>query len=226
MIKLIDRLPDGFKADCAASVRIKSLFNAYGGYDLALFWAQTDRSGRLTALLSKTDSDLTVWSSDSADEKELAEFIRAVSGSTVMSNRRLPLDNCTTVLQLTANGRPTGESGSLKDVYEIMSTCFEMPEFSVWYADMSHRVRHSSARAVCSENSAACLLIADGVALMVGLSTRPECRSRGHAARLLSGILNPAESRLFTLAQKDLVPFYVNRGFKLCGEHYLYSGDV
>ncbi len=226
MIKLIESLPDRFAPICASSVRIISLFNAYNGYNLALFWAQFD-GDTPTALVSSMDGDMTLCATASADLGEVCEFVRAIGARSVLSNLPLPIDNATPVNQLVKTGGIHIDlDQSLKEVYGIMSTSFAMPEFDVWYADMSHRVRHSSSAVACNSASALCAHLTDDASLIVGLCTHPDYRGEGSASTLLNQIISAEAKKIFVLAENQLVKFYVNHGFKPCGLHYLYDGDV
>ena len=225
MIKLVDKIPSGITPSCAAAVRAISLFNAYNGYNIALFWSQTNDNGT-TAFISRMDGDITVFATDTADLYEIAQFIKTVCASSVLSNVPLPLKGEVAVTQLTASGEVFCDyTCSLSTAYEIMSTCFAMPDFDVWYADMSHRVRHGAAVVRCSDASAACGLIANGSALVVGLCTMPDSRKGGKATEVLNQ-LKQLGCNLFVLAEDEIVRFYVNRNFEISGKHYIYNGDV
>ena len=82
MIQLIDRreIPRllSFCKGSPYGVRISAFLQAYGtSYPFALFWMQTDASGRITAALSRVDGHVTLCASEQADWEEVwAFFIR------------------------------------------------------------------------------------------------------------------------------------------------------
>ena len=217
---------------CAAQLRIFSLFDAYGQTDLADFWEQKDEKGTTTALISRMDGALTLYLTDAAQADELVEFIRVIGAGTVLSNLPLPLKNEHRLNQFVCRssaGDMWPTTADYNEVYNIMSTRFEMPPYDEWYVDMSHRVRHSAACLIHNGGAAMCGFRADNSLLIVGLSSLPQCKGQGRGAELLKQALNtlPQES-FFLLAEDSLYKYYVNQNFAHMGYHYTYenNGDV
>ena len=82
MIQLIDRreIPRllSFCKGSPYGVRISAFLQAYGtSYPFALFWMQTDASGRITAALSRVDGHVTLCASEQADWEEVWAFLSA-----------------------------------------------------------------------------------------------------------------------------------------------------
>ena len=89
MIQLIDRreIPRllSFCKGSPYGVRISAFLQAYGtSYPFALFWMQTDASGRITAALSRVDGHVTLCASEQADWEEVWAFLSAAGYESVL----------------------------------------------------------------------------------------------------------------------------------------------
>ena len=89
MIRLIDqREVPRLLSFCEGSpygVRLAAFLQAYGpGYPFALFWVQTDDSGRMTAALSRVDGQVTVCACEQADLEEVWAFLSAAGYESVL----------------------------------------------------------------------------------------------------------------------------------------------
>ena len=66
-------------------MRISAFLQAYGtSYPFALFWMQTDASGRITAALSRVDGHVTLCASEQADWEEVWAFLSAAGYESVL----------------------------------------------------------------------------------------------------------------------------------------------
>lgn len=121
-------------------------------------------------------------------------------------------------------------SEKLKYLYYVFSSCednnFQVPDFSDFYVQLSHMVRHSSTFAYGIENEefvSACVVgsVTKGSAVLSMLATKKEFQGKGCGSRLLFSVTHSEEllgKRLFLLCNsKDNELFYLKNGFKMFG---------
>ncbi|MGN1100622.1 MAG: GNAT family N-acetyltransferase, partial [Huintestinicola sp.] len=104
---------------------------------------------------------------------------------------------------------------------------FGETEFDMWYADMSHRIRHGVSKAYMHKNAAcACTdFIYEGAAYISQVAVMPDERGKGYGRELLDMIscelLNAGTvPRLW--AYDDVMGFYRSIGFSETDEDYIY----
>lgn len=118
---------------------------------------------------------------------------------------------------------------SPKILYEVISSCksesFPVPDFEPFYLDISHRLRHNTAKAVLLfENGvpAACAVAAavcKESALITAVAVKPEFRRKGlgkKAVETLCGKLSSKKIFLFR-SETENREFYEKLGFVPCG---------
>lgn len=243
MIKLIespDKLPRGFSGSLFA--RIAGTAAAYGySMPFALFWRQiNDVTGEDTAVVSSFDCNMTLCAFDNADFDELAEFLPAVGGQTLLCESnvmdKLGLSSVKefSVLEFAAEEKTPlsgeDESFSLEELYALLKSGedgeIELPEHDAWYADMSHRIRHGGAEvfAMRAGNTLAAAavspFVSEGMALISGVAVNPHYRGKGLGKNAVAGLavrLKLSDRRVFVMAEEKLIPFYKSAGFSVCG---------
>lgn len=217
MIRLIDRreVPRllSFCEGSPYGVRLAAFLQAYGpGYPFALFWVQTDDSGRMTAALSRVDGQVTVCACEQADLEELWAFLSAVGYESVLcpawvaqasSTRGVcRMESCHAMRLSRAPAVPAIQEPatickepSLRQVYILLQAAGEpLPQWEAWLPDVSHRVRHGAARvwALREEDgySACAMAVAQTgrEALLGGVAVLPDKRCKGRGSYLAAAL--------------------------------------
>lgn len=223
MIQLIDRreIPRllSFCKGSPYGVRISAFLQAYGtSYPFALFWVQTDDSGRMTAALSRVDGQVTVCACEQADLEELWAFLSAVGYESVLcpawvaqasSTRGVcRMESCHAMRLSRAPAVPAIQEPatickepSLRQVYVLLQAAGEpLPQWEAWLPDVSHRVRHGAARIWAlqeGEGYSACAMavaLTPQEALLGGVAVLPEKRG-GRLGSYLAAALCSALSQ-------------------------------
>lgn len=224
-------------------VRVQALAKAYGARQRFFELWRHNRSG----LIARLDGSFELACGAGSDPEELAAFLLAhpsfeyAAGEASLlkkiaaffpQNARLSQWNiltCKHPLPPAVLQDKIERSPRLRDIYDVMqavrSNDFVVGEFSYWYVDISHRVRHGCAAAyllsVEGAPAGCCLISAysNKAGLLTGLAVKPAFRGRGIATALLAAAAGDLlrASRLPLLECGDaLLPFYEKRGFSLC----------
>jgi hypothetical protein len=205
----IERIQNVICVQPAFNVRVSALLKAYG-CDQTFFnvWHQN-----FDTVLARLESSFFICEGENADFEELAFFLnfnpyfRRLSGKTdVVEKIAVHLTGkyeCRYFDFLTWRaGKPyvcgqnvINASPSLRDVYSVMDKAknddFTVGDFTPWYTDISHRIRHGCARAYLLKSggvpASSCLISAEsGLAgILSGIATRPQFRGHGFAAAVL-----------------------------------------
>ena len=231
MIRLISRPSELILDGDYYSGRINAACDAYGtGYDFCRLY----RFGKGSGLIYNSSC---VLCGDHDDPEEISGFIMINSPETIecpvsmgeklylpsyerrrrilFERRDMPDDNA------------VPEAAVLMDMYDIVRDAFGDMEFDLWYADMSHRIRHGVSRAFIHKGvSCACVdFVYEGAAYISQVAVLSDERGKGYARRLLDMIsrmlLNEGNiPRLW--AFEELEGFYRKAGFVPVGEDYFY----
>ena len=109
---------------------------------------------------------------------------------------------------------------SLQQMFIILNSSFQGLQYDLWYADMSHRIRHEVSRAF-TYKSASCANIEfclNGKAYISSVATLPAARGHGGASGLLKHIaamLSRYKIEGYLWCYEELADFYTKLGFKL-----------
>ncbi len=214
------------------SLRIKSLANAYGTqYDFAAFYAQLDSDNKCTAVLSSLDRDFTVSHNikNISQFDEISEFICAVGYSSVLTDDSFVFKNTqynSHGVIMTAAKKPEysieyaviDEYPKLMDIFNLDN--YESWDFEAWYVDLSHRIRHGTAKAYSLNinnqivTSAVFSSIYDGDAILSSVYTEPAFRKKGYGKMLVSYMLCDIKGRVHLMREADKNEnFYKSLGF-------------
>ncbi len=207
-----------------AAVRILSLYETYGcEYGFLRFYVQTI-DGVLTAVISIMDGNATLLELNNADRHETTCFLSAVGAKTVFSENALPLEkqevgDVMLFENNTDNKQPQNEI-KLQSIYNVMSTCFDMPNFDAWYPDMSHRLRHGGAVAVQNEHGCAVAFKSRTDAIISGICVENGKRSQGYGSAILNELINISGVRKIYALVEENGPkqFYEKNGFSHVGK--------
>ncbi len=110
---------------------------------------------------------------------------------------------------------------SLRDMYSIVECCFDTQRneesYSLWYTDMSHRIRHGVTKAFMYENKG-CIsvdFIHGGTGCITQLAVMPEYRKNGIARSMLGfaeKYISSFNARAYVWAEDEAAQYYVNIG--------------
>lgn len=238
MIRLLDASEcDGAIELCAhdpIGIRISAALRSYGtGYDFARFWIG-ETQGAVTCVFSRVDGDMTCFFAGQHDMEEVRCFAQAVGFRTFMceASRVWTSDGAETryfnIMRYgrrhvaVPGARRLKTDPPLTEVWRIISSAGELgldeSLRDVWYADMSHRIRHSAARAFTLDSDAALCTSGETAygSLISGVAVRPEMRGRGLGGRIVreaSEILSDGGRDVFLMCSEKLVPFYKENGY-------------
>lgn len=240
MIKLInsaEEINEYSKIDLF-SVRIKSILKAYGtSYGFASFYCQYDGDNNITSIMSKLDGDITISYNNNCDLCETAQFIKAIGFNTVLSDERFNFDTgFTSGIIMSTNKKPDifpiyaelDEYPKLMDLFNF--TDYETSDFELWYADVSHRIRHNCAKAytLCINDeiisSGMFSAMYDDCAVLSAVKTQQEFRGLGYGSALVSAMMNDIKSTVFLMRDNDKnESFYKRLGFENTGIWRIYK---
>ncbi|MGN0696525.1 MAG: GNAT family N-acetyltransferase [Oscillospiraceae bacterium] len=212
--------------------KIRSYAEAYGfGYDFCRFY----RADGGSILINNSNG---VFDGDFLPDEELDCFIRFSGITSFEAEFDIDIEDFDRMERyfLTA---PAAESFSynekdlsvncrLGEVYEILEKSFGKMERDIWYADMSHRIRHGVSRLFLYKNSAVGSVDFEygDMGYISDIAVSPEARGQGLAGELL-GIIH---AYLFTrnitgglYAYNDMLPFYLHNGYKVTGSGSYYT---
>ncbi len=216
--------------------RIQALADGYGtGFAFARFWIQQTRQGSVCAAISALDNAFTLCALPESDWDELSSFWRLSGGSSLMAEKqtlaRLDLPLPEEVL-LRWNGPipsslPKGyeisQTPSLMQLHSLLVLCegpgFHVPPLETFYPDLSHRIRHKTARALGVLNPdgslAACAVACaqtQWAAVISAVASHPQSRGLGLACAAVSSLTNSLPHPVYVTCLPALVPFYKRLG--------------
>ncbi len=227
MISLIKKLPE-IKDKNTAYAKIACHFAAYGEYEkIALFWQQTDDSGRITALISSVDNVFTLYFSG-GDTDEMKEFLRAISPKGIFTDT-----NTAELLELKTDTNcyclkktpPHSLESAAENTYagidylcDTLSKRLDIGDKTALKADISHRLRHNCAAYVTTDYSAGAIIYAGECAVINGIATVSEKSGSGIGSATLKRLIQSVRQRtVFVCAEEKNVPFYEKNGFIIDG---------
>lgn len=231
MIKLITDPAELVLDKSYYSGRIEAACKAYGtGYDFCRLYSFDKGS----ALIYNSSA---VISGECDDTAELQSFIMLNSPETVecppQTAEKLTLrgyeKKYRTLFERKAvpQTENSPEEAVLMKMYEIVKASFGETEFDMWYADMSHRIRHGVSKAYMYKSAAcACVdFIYEGAAYISQVAVMPDQRGKGYGRELLDMLsceLNKSGTVSRLWAYDDVMGFYRSIGFSEIDEDNIY----
>ena len=231
MIRLISAPSELVLDKSCYSGRIEAACKAYGtGYDFCRLYSFDKGS----ALIYNSSA---VISGECEDTDELQSFIMINSPETIECPpdlaEKLTLRGYEkkhrTLFELKAapQTEKSPETATLMKMYEIVKASFGETEFDMWYADMSHRIRHGVSKAYMYKNAAcACVdFIYEGAAYISQVAVMPEQRGNGYGRKMMetiSGELLRSGTVPRLWAYDDVIGFYRSIGFSEIEDDYIY----
>ena len=232
MITKINTLPK-FQNDDYCSVKIKSLYRAYGtNYDFCQFYVQKE-SDDITAIILKFYASATVYVIDKTNIDELYSFLTRLSVFEITSNIKLnigiiELEFSQLKLDITSNN--TYSKSLVLEDYKRAYSLFSndksgnicIGDFDEWYVDISHRVRHNAAYLISDENVAV-VCLTDGENLNLnGIVVKHKKQKLG--TKTIDILKNfSSEKSIFVACDIGVSHFYLKNGFKNIGNIYIYG---
>lgn len=222
---LLDAAPDIY------TEKIRSFADAYGvGYDFCRFYVQDGTAALCSYYGDCTAAVICDLNPDSAEElagflgcgqfgRVLMPYRAALSMGLADKTRKVCLmmyPHSTGVCVDIAKESPDSDI-SIGQVYEIAAHGFDI-DLNKWYTDMSHMLRHGSAR-LYSLGKSACavrMFSSSGMSYLSYVCTLPEMRGKGLAGRLLRLICSEeagAGNDTYVFCAGELSPFYERAGF-------------
>lgn len=229
--------------DSEAAVRILGLAEAYGKQPFVRFW-QITKADHPVGYLSLLDG-AAVLALNAAAVRDIAEEtaaflsmqpeIRYVRTSAETARRiagdnwKLETGTVMTPGEALQTPLKVPERLTPREIYPVLAACFgdEMPPFSPWYVDVSHRMRHGCCRiagfrehdgpAACAMTTSECA----GAAIIGAVATLPSCRGKGYASASVLTLARTlmSEGRIVYLSPKNEAAhrLYAHIGFTDCG---------
>ena len=110
-------------------------------------------------------------------------------------------------------------SPSLQTVFDIVSSGFSDIDFSLWYTDASHKIRHSLAKCYTYKNCASVTASNFNNSIFLSqVSTLPEHRKKGYAKEMLHEVASLYDGKtIYLIAEHSKRPFYKSSGFEITG---------
>lgn len=229
----------GYKIKDIYSVRIFSLINAYGAkYEFAKFYRQTDEKNNITAIISSLDNDVTVsFDEFRADKEEISQFICITGFSTVICDESLHMNfsfesgdvmKSEKKIEKTCNYTQINKYPELFDLYNFSD--YDCNGFNMWYADISHRIRHGAAKAAILNigdeiiSSAIFSSIYNDDAIITAVKTNPKFRKMGYGSAIVSAMCADVRGTVYLMREKNKnESFYEKLGFKNIGNWRMYK---
>lgn len=237
MIRLLDTelLPPITTEDEFCRTKIAADLLSYGrGLPFLTHWCQWE--GEVcTAIICKMEDTVTLAAARGVNITELAEFLRVIGFDALKGEPQLLTSLGFTprqeyrILQKKAEGRlPLPEPPPIAELYRLLfseeNEGIKRVDRDGFYADVSHRLRHRTAAALCNEGGAVLVShLTEDAAVISGIAVLTEQRGRGYGKQLLEEIEACLGLRkIFAAALPDALPFYKNCGYPEVGKTAIY----
>lgn len=227
-----------------AYLRINGLYKAYGtGYTFIDFYTNTNNN--IFICIKNNFADIYIDKNatitfDIEDIDELKNFILLKASEIItelpidISHKNLEVGNIysyTSPIFDRVSFIKNEISNDAKDCYNVAKKVFQNAindkTYSVWYTDLSHRVRHNMSKLFTIKEIATATAYAneEGVVLISYLGTIDEYQKQGYAKFLLHHISKELNADKLVLQSKDEVTnkFYEKLGFTQDGKYYNYT---
>ena len=219
------------------SIRILALAKSYSTkYNFCTFYRQTDGK-RVTALISKLDNNVTLSLTDGYDRDELVQFFCLTGYSSILCDASFELNPrfeegdvmvCNAKRELLPQNYYIDEYPKLMDLFNFVD--YNAQDFKAWYVDISHRVRHKTAKAFTLNidgeiiSSGILSSIYDNYAILTAVRTNPEHRGQGFGSLLVKNICCEVSGDVYIMREQGRnESFYEQLGFKNIGKWRMYQ---
>lgn len=219
------------------TVRILALLKSYGcQYQFACFYRQII-DGKITAILSRLDNNYSLSVTDGFDNEELVHFFCITGYQTIAASDKFYISDrfekgiimsSTVKNEIVLQNAEIDEYPKLIDLYNFVD--YENQDFKAWYVDISHRVRHHTAKAYTLNVDGAIVSsgilssIIDGYAILSAVRTADSQREKGYGSALVNYICNDVNGEVLLVRDEHLnESFYQKLGFKNIGNWRMYK---
>ena len=238
---MIEKIQNETEFDCwqqrdIFTVRILSLLKSYGcKYQFATYFKQVV-DDKVTAIMSKLDGDFTLSLTDDADQEELEHFFCVTGYTSITCSDGFLLGSryeegvvmhSDAKMDYSLVGITLDEYPKLMDLFNFVD--YNSQDFKSWYVDISHRVRHGTAKAytLCIDDtiiaSGILSAIIDGHAILTAVRSESEFRGMGYGSALVSAICNDVAGRVHLMRDEGMhEDFYKRLGFTDDGKWRIY----
>lgn len=184
------------------STRIKSLYCAYFKYPMLCdFWYQINDENIITSTISKYSGQIVAYITDNSDLSELSNFIKAVSGATLLCDSEYTLSikcdkttgsvmKCDALKDYNCT-KPVTNNVNLKEYYNLLEKSMDdVPDFDSFYTDLNHKIRHNVNKVwgiIDRKLISACTAIAidNTTAVLGGVAALQAYRGMGYGSNLV-----------------------------------------
>lgn len=218
------------------SIRILALLKSYSTkYHFCSFYRQVI-DGKVTAVMSKLDNNFTLSLEEGFDNEELVHFFCLNGYSSILSDERFvisPRYNEGDIMISSAKrdclmeGVVVDEYPKLMDLYNFVD--YDEQDFKSWYVDISHRVRHKTAKAYTLTKNDSIISsgilssIIDNYAILTAVRTEPEFRRMGYGSALVAEICADFTGYVYIMRDEGVnEEFYTKLGFENIGKWRMY----
>lgn len=220
------------------SIKILSLLKSYGTkYHFATFYKQIDENNNITAIISKLDDDLTLALADDFDNSELVQFFCVTGFHSILASSEFEFGaryeegmvmSCSSKRENKPINAKIDEYPKLMDLFNFVD--YEGMDFKAWYVDISHRVRHNTAKAYTLTVDET--IISSGIlssiygdcAILTAVRTADDFRKMGYGSFLVNYICNDIKETVYIMRDMNLnESFYTKLGFKNIGKWRIYK---
>lgn len=229
---------DKWKLRDIYSVKILSLLKSYGcKYHFASFYKQVNEHGNITAIISRLDNDLTLALGDDFDNSELVHFFCVTGFNSILTSNEFEFGakyeegmvmSCSSKRENKPISASIDEYPKLMDLFNFVD--YEGMDFKAWYVDISHRVRHNTAKAytlTVDDNiisSGILSSIYEGNAILTAVRTADDFRKMGYGSYLVNNICSDVKGTVYIMRDMNLnESFYTKLGFKNIGKWRIYK---
>ena len=228
---------DAWRARDIYSVRILALAKSYGfQYNFCTFYRQVE-DDRVTALLSRLDNNVTLALAEDYDREELVRFLCITGYSSILTDASFELNPrfqegevmaSSLKREGTAGDAELDEYPKLMDLFNFVD--YGSQDFNAWYVDISHRIRHGTAKAYTlnkdNEVIASGILssVYDNKAILTAVRTREDKRRSGYGTELVRAICSDVSDEVYIMREDGKnEEFYRQLGFQPVGKWRIYQ---
>ncbi len=218
------------------SIRVLSLLESYGTkYHFATFYRQII-DGKITAILSRLDNDITLALDDGFDNAEFVRFFCITGHGAILCDPAFEFGAkydegmimaCNNKHDSVMAGVEIDEYPKLMDLFNFVD--YGSQDFKAWYVDISHRVRHNTAKAYTLNfdgniiSSGILSSIYDGYGVLTAVRTADNLRRMGYGGHLVSYICSDVKKSVYIMREMDInEEFYTKLGFENIGVWRMY----
>ncbi len=208
-----------------ALAHIHSLKTAFNGSVLAPdVWAQ-QKENEICAVIGRDGSRLYIYS-NGKEISELKAFINTIgfsevfcSADTAKSLDLTPKTEFSVLVKEQKRSPIESPTVSLDDLYSCLlegaDGDIDLPDFSDFAPNISHRLRHGGAAATITDVGAGVIFKFPFGAIINGIAVKKAFRNKGKGSALLNSLLGFAKGDIFVCATDKNKEFYIKNGFKV-----------